>query len=62
VPVDDPAALAAASNRLRQEPGLREQLGRRGRARAIGEFDHRVMAERSLAIYREALAGERREE
>ena len=31
VPVDDPAALAAAANRLLTEPGLRDRLGAAGR-------------------------------
>ena len=31
VPVDDPAALAAAANRLLDEPGLRDRLGAAGR-------------------------------
>jgi rhamnosyl/mannosyltransferase len=52
VPVDDPPALAAAARRLLQEPGLRDRLAAAARARAA-EFDHRVMAERCLAIYRE---------
>jgi rhamnosyl/mannosyltransferase len=56
VPVNDPAALAAAANRLLTEPGLQEKLGAAGRGRAVAEFDHRVMAERSLAIYRDVLA------
>jgi glycosyltransferase involved in cell wall biosynthesis len=51
VPVDDPSALAAAANRLLDEPGLRDRLGAAGRERAVREFDHRVMARRSLAIY-----------
>ena len=55
MPVDDPAALAAAANRLLAEPGLRDRLAAAGRARAATEFDHRVMAERSLAIYRAAI-------
>jgi glycosyltransferase involved in cell wall biosynthesis len=58
VPVDDPLALAAAANRLLTEPGLRDRLAAAARARAIQEFDHRTMAERSLAIYRGILAGE----
>lgn len=57
VPVDDPIALAAAANRLVDEPGLRERLGASARLRASREFDHRVMAERSLAIYRKVLNG-----
>lgn len=51
VPVNDPAALAAAANRLLAETGLRARLADAGRERVATEFDHRVMAERSLAIY-----------
>ncbi len=58
VPVDDPAALADAANRLLAEPGLRRRLAAAARERAIREFDHRAMADRSLAIYRRVLAGE----
>ena len=55
VPMDDPAALAAAARRLLDEPGLRDRLSAAGRRRAAREFDHRVMAERSLALYRQVL-------
>ena len=58
VPVDDPAALAAAANRLLEEPGLRDRLSRSARARAVAEFGHRVMAERSLSLYRRVLEGQ----
>lgn len=54
VPVGDPAALAAATSRLLDEPGLRERLSRGAGARARAEFDDRVMAERSLRLYAEA--------
>jgi len=57
VPVDDPAALAAAANRLIAEPGLRERLGAAARERAVREFDHRVMAGRSHDVYRRVLGG-----
>ena len=57
VPVADSAALAEAANRLVFEPGLRERLAEAGRKRAREEFDHRVMAERSLDVYRDVLAG-----
>jgi rhamnosyl/mannosyltransferase len=57
--VNDPAGFAAAANRLLAEPGLRDRLAAGGRARAAAEFDHRVMAERSLDIYR-AVGAERR--
>lgn len=52
VAVKDADALAVAANRLLTEPGLRDRLAAGGRERAA-EFDHRAMAERSLAIYRE---------
>ena len=56
VPMNDPAALAAAANRFLTEPGLRERLATAARERAAAEFDSRVMAARSLAIYRSATA------
>ena len=56
-PVDDPAALADAANRLLAEPGLRDRLAAAARQRAAREFDHRVMAARSLEIYRRVLPG-----
>jgi rhamnosyl/mannosyltransferase len=55
VPVNDPQALARAAQRLWQEPTLRERLGRGARDRAGREFDHRRMASRSLALYRQVL-------
>ena len=54
MPVDDPPALAAAANRLLTEPGLRDRLAAAA-PRGPPEFDQRVMAERSLAIYRHVL-------
>jgi glycosyltransferase involved in cell wall biosynthesis len=56
VPVNDPPALAAAARRLLSEPGLRDRLIAAARRRAADEFDHRIMAERSLSIYRGVLA------
>jgi rhamnosyl/mannosyltransferase len=58
VPVDDPVALAAAAERLLTEPGLRDRLAAGARERAAREFDHGVMAERSLAVYRRVLSRE----
>ncbi len=55
VPVDDAAALAAASRRLAQERGLRERLADGGRERARRHFGRVAMAECSAGIYREAL-------
>lgn len=50
-PVNDPRAFAANARRLLDEPGLRDRLGQEGQRRASAEFDHRVMAQRSLEIY-----------
>lgn len=61
VPVDDPLALADAANRLLTEPGLHARLAAGARARAVAEFDHRTMAERSLSIYAQVLTGPDRE-
>jgi rhamnosyl/mannosyltransferase len=57
VPMDDPAALAAAARRLLEEPGLRARLADGARRRALGEFDGRLMGRRSLSTYRRASAG-----
>jgi rhamnosyl/mannosyltransferase len=51
VPVNDPAALAGAARRLLLEPGLRSTLSHGARTRACREFDHKLMASRSLAVY-----------
>ncbi len=58
VPMNDAGALADAARRLLVEPGLRDRLAAAARARAMQEFDHRVMAQRCLAIYRNILTGE----
>ena len=49
VPVDDPAAFAAAALRLLEEPGLRDRLAAGPRARAIAEFQCEAMGRWSLA-------------
>jgi glycosyltransferase involved in cell wall biosynthesis len=56
VPARDVAALATALAKLIGDAGLRQSMGRRGRARAELEFaNERVIAE-TLATYREILA------
>jgi rhamnosyl/mannosyltransferase len=57
IPVNDTAELARAAKRLLTESGLRERLATAGRQRAAAEFDHRVMAARSLEMYREMTRG-----
>jgi glycosyltransferase involved in cell wall biosynthesis len=59
VPVDDPAAFAAAARRLLEETGLRDRLAAGARARAIAEFQSEAMGRRSLALYSAALAAAR---
>ncbi len=53
VPPADPAALAAALNRLVANPALRRQYGAAGRARLLNEFTIEAMVERVEAVYRE---------
>ena len=55
VAMNDPVAFAQAARRLLDEPGLRLRLGEAARRRAAVEFDHRVMAKRSMAIYQRVL-------
>jgi rhamnosyl/mannosyltransferase len=55
VPMNDPAALAAAANRLLRETGLRERLSAGARDRACREFDASLMARRSMEVYRRVL-------
>ena len=50
-PEGDAGALAAALRRLRDEPGLRESLGARGRRRALAEFTHERIAAQTAAFY-----------
>lgn len=55
VPVDDAPALAAAANRLLDDPALRDRLSAAGRKRAADRFADGTMAARSLDLYRRVL-------
>ena len=57
VPARDAAALASAIARLHDEPLLARQLGIAARAKALAEFDERIVIERTLDVYRELLGG-----
>ncbi len=57
VPVNDPAAFAAAARRLVDDPALRAGLSAAAREQAVARFDHLVMAEQSLAIYERVREG-----
>ena len=55
VPVRDAVALARAIARLQDDAALRERLGAAARAKALAQFDERIVIERTLAVYRELL-------
>ena len=55
VPVRDATALATAIARLQDDPVLAARLGQAARAKALAEFDQRIIIERTLAVYRELL-------
>ena len=56
VPVRDAAALARAIARLQDDPSLAQRLGTAARAKALAEFDERVINAATLDVYRELLA------
>ncbi len=51
VPPRDPAALAAAVERLLGDPEARERMGREGRQRVEKEFDESIVLRTVLAMY-----------
>lgn len=56
VPEGDPLALRQAIGRLLSSRELREELGRRGRARVLNCYTHERIAEQTVGAYRAALA------
>jgi glycosyltransferase involved in cell wall biosynthesis len=54
-PEGDDTALAAHLERLRRDPDLRVDLGRRGRARALSRFTQAQIARATYAVYRQML-------
>lgn len=54
VPPADSPALAGAMRKLIAAPSLRESMGQAARERVLREFDWRVIAERTAAVYRQA--------
>ena len=53
VPPGEPAALAGAINALVRDPALAAEMGRRGRERAVAEFDWAGIAAQTVALYQE---------
>ncbi len=56
VPPSDPAALAAALNRVLDEPGLATAMGAAGRERAVRDFSWGAIAQQTVALYEDVLA------
>ena len=57
VPPNDQLALAGALNTLLADPARRGVMGALGRQRVTSKFHVNMMADRTMAIYRDALAG-----
>lgn len=55
VPHKNVEALTEAMLELARDPAKREQMGRAGRERALQDFSHHQMLEKSLQAYREAI-------
>ncbi|MEH2470461.1 glycosyltransferase involved in cell wall biosynthesis [Nitrobacteraceae bacterium AZCC 2161] len=55
----DAGALAAALNRILDEPSVAKRLGAAGKARAMGEFDQSVFRGRMATVYADALQSRR---
>jgi glycosyltransferase involved in cell wall biosynthesis len=56
VPPGDAQALAAAISAALDDPALRARLGAAGRNRAVARFTWRAAAERTVDVYRKAMA------
>jgi glycosyltransferase involved in cell wall biosynthesis len=57
VPAGDEAALAAALDSLIADPARRAEMGRAGRAHALGTFGAAGVARRYASLYRAAVVG-----
>ncbi|WP_350016681.1 glycosyltransferase family 4 protein [Rhodanobacter sp. IGA1.0] len=55
VPPRDANALAKAIGRLLDDPNFAAKLGQAARAKALAQFDERIVIERTLAVYEELL-------
>lgn len=60
VPRDRPEALAKGALQLLEQPETLRELGARARARIVGTFSWRPVAEATVGVYRDVLAGRRR--
>lgn len=55
VPPNEPKALAEAINKLRQDEGLRQQLGKQAQAWAQEHHDARQLPQRVLQVYNQVM-------
>jgi rhamnosyl/mannosyltransferase len=55
IPVNDPAGLASAANRLLAETDLRNRLSMQARRRAVSEFSDERMARQTIDLYERVL-------
>ena len=55
VPHKDVEALVRSDDRVRTRSQRREKMGHAGRTRALTDFSHRQMLEKSLAVYEDAI-------
>ena len=53
IPPRDPAALAIAIRQLYDDSSTRQRMGHASRAKALAEFDERIVFEQTLAVYDE---------
>ncbi len=53
VPPKDATALANAIRQLCLDPAVRQRMGQASRAKALAEFDERIVFEQTLAVYNE---------
>ncbi len=56
IPPRDADALADAIARLQDDPQLAQRLGEAARAKALAEFDERIVIRKTLEVYRELCA------
>lgn len=55
IPVKNSNALARAIGRLQDDPELRQRLGKAARAKALQEFDERIVIRKTMEVYEELL-------
>lgn len=56
VPVRDGKSLARAIAALQDDPSLRRRYGVAARAKALAEFDQRIILDQTISVYRELMA------